>query len=344
MSHQLYDIKILHPKDSLEEWDRFVDSSAQGSIYSKSFWLKAISAVTGGSFEILAAYKGGNLFGGIGLHIRKSFLGNVVNCPILTPYNSILLKKQDTRYPGKAESENLEITEAIIQSLDDSSKYSVVEIKNSPHLTDVRPFSWKGWGRNILYTYEIALHDFNRQAELISHSVNKQIRKCRESGVHISAHDDPEKFYRLFSMPFVRQQISLPITWEKFRELMDQLKQHECYRMYFAELENGEAVSARIALFSDNEIAHDWVAGADPQYFQTGATVFLLWKVIEDLAEKGYKFLDLNGANIGHIAKFKSEFGGRLAPYYEVTKYNSPLLKLALMARRKIMAKAAKIV
>ena len=336
MANPAYNIEILHPHDSLEEWDRFVDDSPQGSIYSKSFWLKAITGVTGGTFRILAAFKGGNLFGGIGLHIRRSPLGNIMNCPILTPYNSIILKKPDSKYPDKVEAENLGITDALIQSLQTEGKYNIIDISNRPSITDIRSFKWKGWERDILYTYEIPLYDLDAHVEILAHSIRKQIRKSQESGIRVAVHDDPEKFYSLFSMPFTRQKRAAPVCRSKFYELINELRPHNCYRMYFAELESGEAVSARIALFTKNETAHDWVAGADPAYFQTGATPFLLWNIMKDLAGMGYRCLDLNGANIEHIARFKSEFGGKIAPYYAVSKYGSPLFKLALIMRRQI--------
>jgi hypothetical protein len=332
-----FEVRYL-TEDEFLLWDEFVDKSPQGSIYSKSFWLKSISEITDRKFKILAAFKGGNIFGGIGLCIRKTILGNIISSPLLTPYNSLILREPDTKYPSRITSENLELIREIISKLE-IKECGAVAIQNRPSINDIRAFSWNNWDTKVQYTYEIPLFDLDSLKATLAHNVRKQIRKSEETNVQIRTVDDCGKFYSLFSQSLERQNRPVPIKENKFRSFYESLKQHNCCRMYFAEMKSGETVSARITLFTKNQVAHDWVAGASPEYFQTGATPFLLWRIIEDLSQQGYRYLDLNGANIENIAKFKSEFGGRLVPYYTTSKYNSRILKLAmklaLAARRK---------
>jgi CelD/BcsL family acetyltransferase involved in cellulose biosynthesis len=314
-------------------WDDFVDQSPQGSIYSKSFWLRAMSELTNAQFKILSAFKGGTICGGIGLCFRKTIIGNVVFRPVLANYSSIVLRKFDTKYPSRVTSDSMELIRSLMSELE-TKEYALVRIENRPAIDDIRAFSWNHWDIDVHYTYEVPLHDLESLKSVVAHSIHKQIRKCEEAGIRISVVDDCERFYSLYKMSFERMNRGGPqIDEYRFKKLYGELTQHGCCKTYFASLENGEAVSARIVLFTKNEVAHDWVAGADPHYFQTGATPFLLWQVIQDMSQQGYKYLDLNGANQESIAKFKSEFGGRLVPYYLVSRYGSPVTKMALRLR-----------
>lgn len=321
-------------EDEFPLWDDFVDESPQGSIYSKSFWLKLISEIAGMRFRILAVFQGGSMCGGVGLCFRKTMFGDIVRCPLLTPYNSIILEKPSTKYPSKVTSDNLKVVAAIIHELE-TTKYASIEIRNRPSIDDIRAFSWDGWDVKVGYTYEVPLFNLEELKSTMAHSVRKQINKCEEANVHITTEDNYNEFHPIYRLLTSRRQnIPMSIGENKFKTLYENLKQHNCCRMYLAHLENGESISIRITLFTKNEVAHDWVAGANPEYFQTGATPFLLWKIIEDLSQQGYRYLDLNGANAENIARFKSEFGGKLVPYYTVRR-EKPFLKVPLFLARK---------
>jgi hypothetical protein len=69
------------------------------------------------------------------------------------------------------------------------------------------------------------------------------------------------------------------------------------------------------------------MAGSDPQFLQSGASAFLRWKVFEDLSGRGYQFNDLTDAMNDRVAKFKSQFGGRLEPSFVVYKEISSRLR-----------------
>jgi len=316
-------------------WDEFIDSSAQGSIYSKSFWVESISKLTNTQFKILAVLSGQDILGGIVIYIKKNPLGKMVKCPPLTPYNSIILKDPVTKYPSKITSKNLEITKTIINTLENSN-YASIEIKNSPSLTDNRAFIWKNWDLNVSYTYKVPLFDIDNLKEIIGSNVRKQIKKCEKTGIHVITDFKNNDFQSMYGV-LTSKEKNFPrsIEEDKFKNFLEGLKNKNCYRIYTANLKNGEIISVRIALFTKHCVAHDWVAGTNPEYLQSGVTPFLLWKIIEDLSQKKYKYFDLNGANSETVAKFKSEFGGKLIPYYTARRVK-PYLKIPLFLARKL--------
>lgn len=320
-----YEIRYLNSEE-YALWDDFIDQSEQGSIYSKSYWLQAISDITNQKFRILCILDNGYILGGIGFCVKKNILGEVINRPILTPYNGVIIKKSLTKYPSKITSDFFELVNPILNKIK-NDKYAKVTLYNRTSINDIRIFVWNGWEAKIRYTYEIPIFDLSRLIPSLAHNIRKQIRKCEESAIQVSSYDDINTFYKLFKSSFDRQNISTPINKDDFIKLYTKLRAFSCCKMYFAHLNSGKPISARIELFTEDKMAHDWVAGADPDYLKTGATSYLLWKVIEDLSNKGYKYLDLNGANIKTIARFKSEFGGDLLPYYVTSRNYSKILR-----------------
>lgn len=302
-------------QDEFLRWDEFVDESPQGSIFSKSFWLKCNAELINGHFKILGVLNGDLLLGGIGLCIKKHLLGKEVITPILTPYSSIILRNPVTKYPHKIVDEQLEVAEKIIRQIR-LEKYLTVKIINSPRINDVRAFYWDNWTVWPSYTYEIPLSNFDKTKEMFDHNVRNKINKSERSNIQFKIKDDFESLYSLLKLTFKRRKRPLFMNKDKFQKLYDNLKKHNCCKMYFAEIEGGKPVSGRITLFTKHQVAHDWVAGADPDYLNTGATPFLISKILEDLSRNGYKYLDMDGANVPTIAKFKSTFGGELKHYF----------------------------
>jgi hypothetical protein len=307
-------------QDEFPKWDEFVDESPQGSIFSKSFWLKYNAELIDGQFKILAVFNGDLLLGGIGICIKQHMLGKEIKVPVLTPYSSVILRNPSTKYPHKIASEQLNVVEKIIHQIK-LGKYLAVKIINTPRMNDVRAFYWDNWTVKPGYTYEIPLSNFDDTKGMFAHSVRKQVNKSEKSNIQVKVKDDFESLYSFLKSTFKKRERPLFLNKNKFQKLYNNLKKHNCCKMYFAELDDGKPISGRIALFTKHQVAHDWVAGSDPDYLNSGATPFLIFKILEDLSQNGYKYFDMDGANVPTIARFKSTFGGDLRHYF-ISEYN----------------------
>ena len=96
-------------------------------------------------------------------------------------------------------------------------------------------------------------------------------------------------------------------------------------------VESSSSESGSIVAFAKGfGCLHAWVAGADPQLRESGATSLLYWKFLEQAG--GLRF-DFVGANMPGIALFKRGFGGELIPYFATQRANSRLLKAGVTAR-----------
>ena len=60
-------------------------------------------------------------------------------------------------------------------------------------------------------------------------------------------------------------------------------------------------------------------AGADSAHIKSGVTAFLRWKVFEHLCAEGYQANDLTDAALNPVTHFKSQLGGKLEPWIELS-------------------------
>lgn len=315
-----YMVRLLEPEE-FNQWDTMVGESPQGSIFSKTFWFAAISSTFNLGYKLYGCYKGPSLAGGVGVFYTKRWGKTMAFSPKLTPYTGMLTKDFSSK-KGKELVHNLEITEELIKVLE--REYNYLHLVHHWGYKDVRPFTWAGWDSVVHYTFTIPLSNPEGLMDGFDYQVRKQINKGNRQNLVCYNSDDFEKFYYLLEMTYAKQNLLVPVARGQFLSLSKFLKDH-C-RLYFVKDQEGRVLAGRIIL-TDSTGAQDWVAGAEPAFLGTGATPYLLWHILQDLG-RDYACLDLNGANIRTIARFKQNFGGALTPYYSTKKINSRLLKI----------------
>ena len=297
-----------------EEWDTFVDIGLGGNIFSKSWWLRAVSEALGSDFKVLGVLENERLVGGVGLNILSlPLIGKVVTCPLLTPYNSVVIIPKKTKNKDKILLHNEKIMTAISEKL--KKDYESVSVVNHPNINDIRPFQWQGWKEKVRYTYFINIEDPDQLWKEFSNNVRTRIRKCYREGVKVEKSNDDRLFFELFQCVFERKNMISPVMKDQFHKIFNAL--NENVKIYFAKL-GKEAISAMAVIMDRKGIAHEWQAGTKPEYLKLGVAQFLRWKVIEDLSSQNYRVFDLNGGGQKSIALSKSQFGGYLIPYFEV--------------------------
>lgn len=188
----MYDIKVI---TDYEQWDRFVEASPQGTLFSSSMWCGLFND----PFSIYGCFKGQELQGGlIGFNTSAGFYSG--GYPV-THFQGILLKEGlGAKYP---------ITEALIEALPKQST-----VLNSYYNNDIRPFLWNDWRPIIRYTYLIKSPDINMLEKDTRYDILHNAEEVVSGGL-----DD---FYSLYSNTFKRKRLSVPVTrdWmQKFNEL-----------------------------------------------------------------------------------------------------------------------------
>lgn len=275
--------------ENYQEWDEFVSSSPQGTIFSSTKWLRLVER----PFHIWGYYQGGNLIGG---------MANFDDPAPLTPFQGILIK--DT--PGMKYASRLslynEVTTALIP-------YAPKEFYNHWSFPDIRPFKWAGWSCDVRYTFVVDLTDMTALWEGLEKQTRYEINHAKKTYSSWMT-PDVRGFDYLYSETFKRKGIERPIDSEFVQRL-----NWVCNAMIFCSV-TVDDVGSEAVFIDDNKRAY-YILGASGEGHTSSLT---LWYAFERLAKAGCKEVDLVGCNNQEIGLFKRGFGGKLTPYLGVKK------------------------
>jgi len=294
-----------------ERWNNFISKSPDGSIYSTPEYLDILCQAGGGKFKILCAKKGDEILGGVGLYERKSNFGTYVSPRLLLYYNGLVLQDSQTKYPSQHTSRLLKIMGALEEALS-KEKYSSLRLKNRSSFTDARLFQQKGWSAQLTYTYVVNCHDLDITKNRIEQNLRRLINRCAEQSFAFTEDDDFDSLFRLHSRTHERKGAPLYLPYKQFKNYFEQLRSNELCRLYHVRLPGGQAVASLLVLLGPHSVSHSVCAGLDDEHMNSGAGVFLRWKVFEDLSKLGYLANDLTDAALNPVTRFKSQLGAEL--------------------------------
>lgn len=321
-----YHIETLKECD-YEHWDRFVDRSPQGSVYSTSYFLQALTAASGSCFEIVIIRKGEEIVAGVGLHYTSSLFGYIVERRGLLFYNGPVFRAQPSKYPSKTAAQRTNITRALIDVLEDE-RFAAVSLSMPAPVPDTRAFTWAGWDVYPQYTYLVPITDIDAQWRRVEQNARRLITRCEREGMYVEAHDDFDCFYDMHAMTYRRLGLEPYFPRETFRKLYTTLRDRGVAALFFAMMPDGKPVSAQIVLATEHPVTHTWVAGADRDYAHTGISALLRWEVFKIYSQRGYAYNDLTDAMNESVGRFKSQFGGDLVYCPIVSQVNSRMMKV----------------
>jgi len=307
-------------------WNTFISKSPDGSIYSTPEYLDILCQAGGGKFKILAAKKGDEILGGVGLYERESTFGTYVSPRLLLYYNGLVLQSCQTKYPSQHTSRLLKIMAALEEELS-KVKYSSLQLKNRGSFKDARLFMQKGWSARLTYTYVVDCHNLDSVKDRIEQNLRRLINRCTEQSFQFTEDDDFDSLFQLHSKTHERKGAPIYLPFKQFKHYFERLKSNDLCRLYHARLPNGQSVSSLLVLLGSHSITHSVCAGTDDEYLNSGAGVFLRWKVFEDLSKLGYLANDLTDAALNPVTRFKSQLGAELQTCLVLSKPESFLFR-----------------
>lgn len=314
ISRSEFEARFLRPQE-YGQWDEMVKSLPAASIFAESRWLTAVAETMACEVKIAAVFHGADLVGGVLVEVSRRF-GMLVAARLpLAPTNSCLVKTTSTTCLSKATSRWLAITDVLARFL--QSRFAYVILTQDPVFIDIRSFSWLDWRKQILYTYHIEIA--NADLANLSSTVRKNIRHAEKAGVTSEISRDFRQAHAPLVSTFVRQRAHLPLSAEQLvafgKRLGDDLV------LLLAKSPDGRIIATEIILLDrPRKIAYIFLAGLDASNGIRGVAAFLQWQGLMHCRELGMDILDQTGADIKEVAAFKAELGGRLVPYYQVSK------------------------
>ena len=288
------EIRFLE-KENFSDWNKFVEQSQQGTIYSSTYWLDAFEK----PFKILGCYENKKLIGGIAFFTEED---NIIT-PKPTRFQGILFLKED-------------VSQILIEKL--IKDYKNIFISNHVTLEDISFFIQNGFSSKVKYTYLVNISDLEKTRDKFEKRTRYEIRKAEKSDLIVKKEDNILAFDKIHQLVFKKQNRSRPISTEFIVNLYKTLKEAGKCQLYFAY--NKKELSAAVLIIWDNKRGYYLMGASDPKFKGDGASSLALWTAFKDLKGKGFKEIDLLGANIPSIKKFKRGFGGELKSYFNVKK------------------------
>jgi hypothetical protein len=311
-------LRYLRP-DEYAMWDALVSVSAQGNVFCRSWWLKALP----GDVRILGYFNHGRLVAGIPLSFERRLGLEICILPKLVHTWGVVIGTDEGKNGISREMQILKIFAGKL------SQQRVFVQSFHPSLSNWLPFLWNGFRQTTLFSYVLEdLSDIGRLWSEIDSNVRRDIRKAEKNGITIIPCDS-DLVAAVARKTFSRQRKTLPYTEDYLRRLSVAAQNNDAGACFVAVDKQGRPHAT--AFFAwDTKRAYGVAGGADPELRTSGAGPLLHWHILKFCAERTRAF-DFSGSMIEGIETFFRGFGGRLVPYNQILK-----LPLALRAYRAV--------
>lgn len=308
-------MKIIECKQ--EEWDSFADSSKEGTVFCKSYYLKSYEKAV----RHLLCLKGGSPFGGF------SFVesGDSIRPMPFHVYSGIIFSDLSKLKTHKQNETKFTVTECFAEYL--FNKYKEVSFINHWDVTDIRAFDWVNYHEKekghykafIRYTSQLYIENpcdtSNYQA-----SRRQMLKKSEKYSMITESSSKVELLNRLHEKTFKRQAITRSPDEEKaVLNICENLIKNDSGRLFITYFDKKPASAAFWAY--DKRRAYYLFGATDPEFrnYETGTkNMFDSFNLLN--REIGVKEVDFVGVNSPQRGYFKLSFGGRIVPYYMIKK------------------------
>ena len=302
-------------------WDRFVDNSPQGTVFHKSYWIKATNIYKEFKIKIIGVFNDNELVGGCAFHVKNLLFSKLIYSPfpMTAAYCGIILKEVKTDNVRKRENFHNNIIKAVLSQINSPLYYSI--ICNHPKLYDVRQFKWLNWKIDTVYTYIIQLKKYKGKEEFlksVSNSARRAIKNAKKSKVMIKKELNARIIYDLHKETFdyhgLRQR-PLRFFESVYNEFGKTIKAHQ-YNPY-----KDKKLLSSILFIEDNKNFYYWIGGSIKKSSLFNSPSLIVYEAVSDFLPSN-KTLDFVGATKEHIANFESAFNPDLVPYYYAYRMN----------------------
>jgi hypothetical protein len=290
-------------------WDDLVDSSPQGSVFVRSWWLEAV-----GCSRILACYNGTELTAGMPLYFEKRYGLTILSMPRLTQTLGIVMRPLEGR-AVTALSRESKILRAFAVEL---SRYRVIFQAFHPNLQNCLPFLWLGFRQTTRYTYVIDdLSDMGGVWSEVSKQARNKIAKARKSRFTIVP-CDIEHVYRCERQSYSRHGAVLKHDYSYIRNIYSVAESHG-QGACFSIIDEDQTLYSAWLLVWDRRRTYMLVGGLTHSTPRTGAHSLMVWELIQFAAKRSSAF-DFAGSMIQSIERAIRAFGAKQVPYHYVMK------------------------
>ena len=313
------------------DWSLFLESAVGSSTFSSVEWVQdaaqametqaSESRATGAQARFLGAWDGDRLLAGVAGVVSGKGWRQRFSTPPLFPHTGILYRPLATNRPAHIESERSAATAALVDSL--CRQFTRTHLTHTPAFTDTREFLWAGWDVQPRYTYHIDLPDDRSKVwDGFERRTRTAVRKAEKTGFHVEPATDVTELRRLYGLVYGGEH-NAPVPGATLQHLTELAAAGGRVQGWQCLAPTGETASV-VFFVADGDTLCAWVAGANPDHRDSGATSLIYWHVLQTTSCRRFDFV---GANLASIAFFKRGFGGNLVPYFSTEGFGSSGLR-----------------
>ncbi len=306
----------FQPTTDYQAWDALVDLSPQGTVFSKSAFLRSL----GVNFRLYTVTNGPRTLALIAAIEDQA--GQMVRYPF-TPYQGPMFVPDPQVRPRQRLLDEFRLTEFIVAGL--IRNYERMAFSLSWHCKDMRPFLWHNYHEAAAprftvrpqYTAVLELSALEPQAYL------QEIRACRRqeykkaASLSVSDGADVEDFLRIYADTFARQSIAVD---DARIALVRSIVEHAIDGGYgrLSQCAGPAGIASMCLFVYDQKRAYYLLAANDPAHRNSGAATRLMVDNIFEAKRRGLQDLDFVGVNSPNRGDFKLSFNPQLQLYFDV--------------------------
>lgn len=306
----------------VQDCDHEPYESSAGSycLFQEPWWLDAVAP---DAWSEVVVKKGEHLTARMPYVLSRKYGLTSITRPSLTPTLGPWHRRTGAKSAKRLREEKDNI-ESLLEQLPPHHRCS---INCNPALVNVLPFHWADFHLTVKYTYRLPdLTDLDAIWKGFATNIRSDIRKAQKQ-VTVEHDLGTKPFLETYAKTFARQGQQTPISLE-FLDRLDGVLARQGKRQQFFAVDKQGRIHAAIYLVWDKRCAYYLLGGGDPKLRNSGATSLLVWSAIQHAATRSQAF-DFEGSMLEPVERFFRAFGAVQTPYYQVSRNNSRLLRIA---------------
>ena len=324
-----YQLKLLSA-DDYEQWDAFVKQSPQSTLFHTINWANLVQRVFKRDFQILVLFKKKQIVAGILFWPKKVLFINTITHIPNTSYQGPLYGKSAGSKTSSINSEYQKQSAILLEYL--TQNYQLIDIPLSPHINDIRPYSWENFKVEAAYTYHFEITAFDILQQQFSQDLRRKIKKSDGQGIRFKTSGDCKPLTRFVIDSYKESASSPAISADLIQKFMASAIQNGLGSLYYQYLDD-QPISG-IFVLEDDTTVYALFAGISAKKRKVTNNELLHAFVLQQPQYIGRQF-DFLGANTKHLEQFKRSFGGDLVPYFKVSFKSNKTISSLFYARSK---------
>ena len=309
------------------DWDAFIETSPESSIFAHSAFLKAC----GEKLDLLWCLKGKARVAAVVLPLDRASGEPTFDSALI--YFGIFTARPDPKQnPAQIRSDRFALLAFLDEEL--SERHPRLKLRLPPGIDDIRPFLWHNYGQDgpkfrtdVRYTSIVPVASLVQAADEqatplylgMSKSRRQTLRYARKDNCATTERHDPDLYERLQQETFARQNLTIvPEELAQRVAIINSLHAAGLSRSFACAGADGEIEVVAIFAHLGKRAWYLFGAGNSERHDSHAGTA-VLWDAFAALAAAGIEEIDLEGVNSPARGYFKLSFGGSLTPYFALS-------------------------